>query len=295
MKQFWLFFLLVCTLACKNVKTEKESSEITFSNSILLEQFKYAEGIQPLVSVHRGGKGIENYPENCLETLKFISDSINAVYEIDVAQTKDSILVLMHDNSIDRTTNGSGLIVNKTKEQLQDYFLVDDFEKQTGFKIPELDTVLEWAKNNSVILTIDIKKSVDVSHVIEAVRKAEAEDVSIIITYGLEQSLRVYKLAPELMQSVSARNQREFDGLLASGIPTKNMLAFTGTRLSSDSLYHNIHAKGIRTILGTLGNLDNQAKARGNHLYNQWKENGVDIFATDRPFEVAKTIKAIKQ
>ena len=150
-------------------------------------------------------------------------------------------------------------------------------------------------KNNKVILTIDIKKSVDVSDVIEAVRNAKAEDVSIIITYDLEQTLRVYRLAPELMQSVSARNQREFDGLLDSGIPTKNMLAFTGTRLSSDSLYRNIHAKGIRTILGTLGNLDNQAKARGNHLYNQWKEKGVDIFATDRPFEVAKTINSIKK
>ena len=295
MKQFCLFFVFVCTIACKNVKTEKESSEITYTNSILLEQFNYTKGIKPLVSVHRGGKGIENYPENCLETLKFISDSINAVYEIDVAQTKDGILVLMHDNSIDRTTNGSGLVTNITNKQLQEYYLVDDFQNQTDFKIPELSTVLKWAKNNKVILTIDIKKSVDVSDVIEAVRNAKAEDVSIIITYDLEQTLRVYRLAPELMQSVSARNQREFDGLLDSGIPTKNMLAFTGTRLSSDSLYRNIHAKGIRTILGTLGNLDNQAKARGNHLYNQWKEKGVDIFATDRPFEVAKTINSIKK
>lgn len=291
MKQFCLFLLIVCTISCKHVKAEKEPNKITYSNSILLEQFKYTEGIQPLVSVHRGGKGIINYPENCLETLKFISDSINAVYEVDVAQTKDGILVLMHDNSIDRTTNGSGLIIKKTNEQLQNYYLIDDFDNQTNFKIPEFDAVLKWAKNNKVILTIDIKKSVDVKDVIEAVRRGNAQDISIIITYDLEQSLRVYQLAPELMQSVSARNQIEFDGLLASGIPSKNMLAFTGTRLSSDSLYSNIHAEGIRTILGTLGNLDNQAAARGDYLYSKWKEKGIDIFATDRPFEVAKTIK----
>ena len=197
----------------------------------------------------------------------------------------------MHDNSIDRTTNGSGLIIKKTNEQLQNYYLIDDFDNQTNFKIPEFDAVLKWAKNNKVILTIDIKKSVDVKDVIEAVRRGNAQDISIIITYDLEQSLRVYQLAPELMQSVSARNQIEFDGLLASGIPSKNMLAFTGTRLSSDSLYSNIHAEGIRTILGTLGNLDNQAAARGDYLYSKWKEKGIDIFATDRPFEVAKTIK----
>lgn len=289
MKNYFLLFLILLSFSCKN----SENRELTITKkSKLLEIFSYKEGVKPLVSVHRGGKDIVNYPENCLETLQFVNDSINAVYEIDVAQTKDSVLVLMHDNSIDRTTTGSGLIKNKTYKELQDYYLIDDFNNQTNFKIPKFDAVLDWAIKNDVILTIDIKRSVDVKDVIEAVKEANAEDISIIITYDLEQSLKVYELAPELMQSVSARNQREFDGLLASGIPTKNMLAFTGTRLSSDTLYHNIHAKGIRTILGTLGNLDNQAAARGDHLYNTWKEKGIDVFATDRPFEVANAIGA---
>ena len=294
MKNYLILILLTLSFSCKKVNTEANNKEQTIAASKLLDTFRYSIGIDPLVSVHRGGKGLVNYPENCLETLRFINDSINAIYEIDVAQTKDSVLVLMHDNSIDRTTNGSGLVKNLEYQQLQEYFLVDDFGNQTKFKIPEFAAILKWAKNNAVILTIDIKRSVNVKNVVEAVKKAKAEDISIIITYDLEQSLQVYRLAPELMQSVSARNQKEFDGLLASEIPTKNMLAFTGTRLSSDTLYNNIHLKGIRTILGTLGNLDNRAKARGDYLYNEWKEKGIDIIATDRPFEVAQTIKAIK-
>lgn len=292
MKKYLILFYVLLSFSCKKTYQEEKN---TVNNSILLETFAYQEGVNPLVSVHRGGKGIVNYPENCLETIQFINDSINAIFEVDVAQTKDSILVLMHDNSIDRTTTGSGLVKNKNFNQLQKYYLVDDFGNQTKYKIPNFYKVLNWAKDNNVVLTIDIKRSVDVEDVIEVVRKTNSEDIAIIICYDLEQSLKVYDLAPELMQSVSARNQREFDGLLASVIPTKNMLAFTGTRLSSDTLYKNIHAKGIRTILGTLGNLDNQAAARGDHLYMTWKEKGIDIFATDRPFEVAKIINAIKK
>jgi glycerophosphoryl diester phosphodiesterase len=43
-------------------------------------------------------------------------------------------------------------------------------------------------------------------------------------------------------------------------------------------------------MLGTLGNLDRQAEAKGNHLYETWKNKGVDILATDRPFEAFNAI-----
>ena len=133
MKNYLILILLTLSFSCKKVNTEANNKEQTIAASKLLDTFRYSIGIDPLVSVHRGGKGLVNYPENCLETLRFINDSINAIYEIDVAQTKDSVLVLMHDNSIDRTTNGSGLVKNLEYQQLQEYFLVDDFGNQTKF------------------------------------------------------------------------------------------------------------------------------------------------------------------
>ena len=68
------------------------------------------------------------------------------------------------------------------------------------------------------------------------------------------------------------------------------MLAFTGTRLSNPNLYKRLKDKNIVAMLGTLGNLDKQAEARGNHLYNEWMSKGVNILATDRPFEVSKSV-----
>ncbi len=68
------------------------------------------------------------------------------------------------------------------------------------------------------------------------------------------------------------------------------MLAFTGTRLSDESLYKRLHNEDIVCMLGTLGNLDRQAEAKGSQLYKTWKSKGVDILATDRPFEAFNAI-----
>ena len=120
-----------------------------------------------------------------------------------------------------------------------------------------------WAKENKVILTIDIKRSVNLKDVIDVIREVKAEPISIIITYDIKQAERAHKLAPNLLLSVTARNQKELDWLIHSSIPTENMMAFTGTRQSSPELYNKIHSYGIKCILGTLGNLDRQAKSKG--------------------------------
>ena len=288
MKRFLLLFLLVAIMGCKDSKTKEVLGEA--KKSKLIAVFKASNTEYPNISVHRGGKGLRSYPENCLETIQYINDSISAVYEVDVAQTKDGKLILMHDNSIDRTTSGSGSVKNMTYKQLKKYNLVDDYGNETKFKIPMFSEVLEWCKANNVVLTVDIKRSVSQSDVIEAIKKVKAEDISIIITYDVSQAQSAYKLAPELLLSVSARNHKELDRLLETKIPTENMLAFTGTRLSNASLYKRLHKEGIVCILGTLGNLDRQAEARGDNLYEQWKDKGIDVIATDRPFKAYKAI-----
>ena len=288
MKHF-LLSILVCIVffGCKEATL---NTKVTKAESRLIGVFKASNSSYPNISVHRGGKGLHNYPENCLETLQYINDSIVAVYEIDVAQTEDGQLVLMHDNSIDRTTTGTGKVSNLTYNELKNFNLVDDHGTITEFKIPLFSEVLNWSKATNVILTIDIKRSVSQETVIEAIRDANAEDVSIVITYDAQQAKTAHMLAPDLLLSVTARNKDELNRLLEANIPTKNMLAFTGTRLSDTSLYDLLHAKNIVCMLGTLGNLDKQVEAKGDQLYRAWKEKGIDIIATDRPFEAFNAI-----
>ncbi len=296
MSRFTVLLGFLIIFSCKNKSNYIEEVVANKTKvSALIESFKFnKEKATPLISVHRGGSGLANYPENCLETLQYVNDSISAIFEIDVAKTKDDVLVLMHDHTLERTTTGVDRLDKYTYQELQAFNLVDDFGTETTFKIPKFNDVLDWAKKNKAVLTVDIKRSVDIAEVINAIREEQAEDISIIITYDVEQAVKAYTLAPDLLLSVSARNQEELGWLLETDIPTENMLAFTGTRLSDVKLYESIHKLGIKTILGTLGNLDKQAEARGDHLYKTWHTMGIDIFATDRPFQAATALNIVK-
>ncbi|AUC81062.1 glycerophosphodiester phosphodiesterase family protein [Lacinutrix sp. Bg11-31] len=296
MKHLYYILLVISFVSCKNdvsntsTSTSTEAETQTIKKSALIEAFEYSANAAPIISVHRGGKSIKNYPENCLETLQYVNDSIPAIYEIDVAKTTDHKLVLLHDNSLERTTTGIGKLTSHTYKELSDYYLKDAFGNETTFKIPLFTDVLKWAKTNNVILTVDIKRSVNVETVIDAIRAEKAEDVCIIITYDMQQAKNAYKLAPDLLLSVSARNEKELGWLLGSNIPTENMLAFTGTRLSPNNFYKTVQSHGIKTILGTLGNLDKQAESKGDVPYKLWQDKGIDVFATDRPFATAKAL-----
>ena len=290
MKYILILCLFLTSFSCKE-KAEKQSET---NKSTLVSWFAYQPNRAPVISVHRGGKSIENYPENCLETLQYVNNRIPAVYEIDVAKTKDNRLVLMHDNSLNRTSTGEGDITNYTYKELLQYNLEDDFGNETAFKIPLFKDVLVWAKANNVFLTIDIKKSVSVNQVVALVEEVGAEDISIIITYDMKQASAAYKAAPNLLLSVSARNDEELDWLLHSEIPTENMIAFTGTRLSDPSFYKKLNDLGITCMLGTLGNLDKQAEAKGGDLYKKWVDLGIDVIATDRPFAAAASLNITK-
>lgn len=273
--------VLLVLIGCKQKRHPDGPKGFRYSN---------ADSI-PFISAHRGGKNLFGYPENCLETMKYVSDSIPAIFEVDIAQTKDGKLVLMHDNSINRTTTGEGLIRKITYDELSKLYLKDDYGNVTKFKVPLFSEVLSWSKSKNIILTADVKRSVSQKAVIEAIQSADAENTCILITYDLKQAKSAYKLAPELLLSVSARNSDEFQRLLNSRVPTKNMVAFTGTKLSTPEHYRAIHNEDILCILGTLGNLDKQAKARGDELYSKWKDLGIDIIATDRPFEVYNSLE----
>lgn len=254
--------------------------------------FQFSEGNEVLISAHRGGKGYTGYPENCLETMQFIKQQIpNAVFEIDVAQSKDSVLLLMHDDALERTSTGFGRVDQSNWAELSQLSLKDDFDSTVDFKIPLFTDILEWAKKENAILTVDIKRSVDAEKVLHFIEKADALSQSVIITYSIETAQMLYALNPEVVLSITIRNMEEFERATKSGIPWKNMLAFTGTKESDPTLYQKLHQKGVMCMLGTLGNLDQKAATKGDYLYKEWAAKGIDIFATDRPLEVNKAFK----
>jgi len=269
--------------------TACQSTYIKVPRSGLPAFLSYESHPGPWISAHRGGGMYTGYPENCLESFQMLIETAPMLIECDVRMTADSVLVLMHDRSVDRTTTGTGRVEDLRWEYLQTLTLKDNQGNPTLFRIPTLEQALKWTKGKA-ILTLDVKRGVPFEQVITTVEANRAERYAAIITYNLTDAKKVYGLNPTLAISASMRNAEESEAFFQSGIPPQNLIAFTGTRLSSDSLYTAHHQAGILNILGTLGNLDRMAAANGDSLYKVWLAKGVDILATDRPKEVVKAL-----
>lgn len=108
---------------------------------------------------HRGFSG--EYPENTmrafLESVKVGCDGI----ETDVQMTKDGILVICHDEIIDRTTNGSGYINDYNYDELSEFDSGIKYgEEFAGEKIPTLDNLFEFVKDKDLLINIELKNNI---------------------------------------------------------------------------------------------------------------------------------------
>ena len=107
---------------------------------------------------HRGVSG--EAPENTLAALKAAAESGAHGIELDVQLTKDAQIVVIHDETIDRTTNGTGYVKDMTWEQLRTYDAGSWFHPSfKGESIPSLEEVLDvvTAHHESMIINIELK------------------------------------------------------------------------------------------------------------------------------------------
>lgn len=75
--------------------------------------FHYTGKGKRIISGHRGSY-ITGYPENAIETFAYVLKHTPAFFEIDPRLTKDSVVVLLHDATLDRTTTGKGKLSDFT-------------------------------------------------------------------------------------------------------------------------------------------------------------------------------------
>ena len=269
---------------------QKSEYLLQFKTPKELHRFlSYSDKSIPLVSAHRGGP-VKGFPENCTATFANSIQYNPTIIETDIALSKDSVLVMMHDNTLDRTTTGTGNIGDYTYQELQQLFLEDNQGNQTPYKIETLDAVLKWGKDK-VIYTLDVKKGVPMQMIVDAVRRNKAEAYSVIITYNANQAAEVAKLAPDLMISVSARGKEDVERMENLGVKADKMIAFVGTSAPKPEVYQYLHSRKIACILGTMGNIDKSAAAKGNDLYYKLIENGANILSSDRHIEAGMQLK----
>jgi glycerophosphoryl diester phosphodiesterase len=111
-----------------------------------------------LAIAHRGASGYA--PENTLAAFKRAVAQGVTFIETDLHLTRDAHFVALHDESVDRTTNGHGPVQNMTLAEVRRLDAGSWFASEfTGERIPTLDDILEFARKNDTVFYLELKPS----------------------------------------------------------------------------------------------------------------------------------------
>lgn len=155
---------------------------------------------------HRGAAG--THPENTMcsfvEALRARADGI----ELDVQLTKDGEIVIIHDETVDRTTNGKGWVKDFTYGEIKKLDAGSFFSaKFRGERIPLLDEVLSWATSNDLLINIELKNNlIDYEGLEEAVitliKQHHLEERIILSSFNHNSVALCRDIAPEIERAI---------------------------------------------------------------------------------------------
>jgi glycerophosphoryl diester phosphodiesterase len=204
-----------------------------------------------VVAAHRGQPD-QTAAENALSSFRASLSAGVPFLEIDIATTKDDQLALMHDDTLDRTTTGTGKVIDRTWAEIQNVRLKTPAGAVLDEHVPRLEDALAWGRDAGARFELDVKPTTRFSDVISAVRAARMRDRVLVVTYKLEDAELVHRLDPNVMISVTVTKPEEL-AAARRRIDPHRLLAFTGTRDPQSQPFAAIRAAGVEPIFGTLG------------------------------------------
>ncbi|WP_417662930.1 glycerophosphodiester phosphodiesterase [Pseudomonas sp.] len=245
--------LTVLTLTSKPAQTPKVLSSL---------------GSQPLVIAHRGGRGL--WPENSLFAFQRASSLGVDMLEMDVRLTSDQQIVVIHDDSVDRTTDGEGLVDSFTLEQLQQLdagynWTADGGQsypyRNQGIVIPQLEAVLQAEPAIAKVIELKVADNALVDKLCQSL-EAYAQRDRVIIASFYESSLqRLRERCPGVATSASPSSIRlllamNWLGLSSVLSPSYQVLQIpprhSGVELASSALFESAKARGLSVQLWTI-------------------------------------------
>ncbi len=248
-------------------------------------QYK-ADRSRPLILAHRGGPGPTD-TENSLVTFRQTVHAVpDAILEMDVRMTVDSVLVLLHDDDIARTTTGTGSLKTMMWSTLNQVRLRNLNGEPTAQKIALFSEVLRWASDRKVLMAIDAKPGTDLNRVMQTIKQAGALDQVFLICYSVADAKRMRLLFPDLWVALGFETTEQLK-TVGKEIELRNLIALASIR--DRAFYDAFHRQGILCTASTYGHtgLDELPVAHAAEKYRFLVKNGADILTTDRPIEVS--------
>ena len=324
MKHFQLFVICLCLGVCSmTAKKNKPYPVPDKNNHVNITSFKdmqayfhYYPDRDIIISAHRGGMQ-EGYPENCIASCEKTVRQMPTFIELDFSFTKDSIMVLMHDMTIDRTTNGKGRVADYTYEELQQFNLVDRNGNVTKYKIPTLLEVLEWGKGK-VAFNFDNKymntKGISQAEKDRAMKYFIKQFLPggdwskyhnmFVCPRSMDEMMTYWNAGVhDLMFCMEVSSQEQFDAIEASPVPWDHIIASSRTSMDPrlKDLYKKLHDRGVMIIVSVTQSDDKISNERNRRTaYLRTLVDQPDLIETDYPAQWIglptdrKTLKSLR-
>lgn len=246
-----------------------------------------------LVSAHRGGAS-PGYPENALESAAHTLSEFPALIEVDVRRSKDGVLLLMHDATLNRTSTGAGPVTAQDWATLSALKLKDNDGRTTDFHIPRFSALAEWARGRALVLA-EVKESDTLPDMIREIRAAGAQRNFLLLVNSLDDARRVQALDPDLSITFEMRDAQAVADARTAGLDMRRVIVWTGVGKRDKAFWDDLRAKGMTVSYGALWFIDgaiDYLDLKG--IYAGLAEDGVALLATDRASHAQAEISQVR-
>ncbi|MGC9144660.1 MAG: glycerophosphodiester phosphodiesterase [Nitrososphaeria archaeon] len=240
--------------------------------------------MNPLLFGHRGARGLA--PENTLPAfdlaLQYGMDGV----ELDVHESADGEIIVMHDELVDRTTNGNGYIKEMTLEQIKSLDAGVKFSsKYAGTKVPTLSEVFDRYREKLLY-------KVEIKHSYEYYPNIEEKVLETVDRFNLKKNVQIISFDFDSLKKVREIDNKIEIGLIIEGRPrwfidiAKKLeatwiQAFHGLVYSKNDVTE-LHKDGIKLGLWTINEVKDIIR---------FCEMGVDDLTGDYPDRLSKECK----
>lgn len=244
----------------------------------------------PLVVGHRGGFDAV-LPENSIPMFEYTHEKAcrkPVGIEFDIRESASGSLYIMHDSTVDRTTNGTGKITVLTDAYLESLSLRDRNGKLTATKIPLFSEVLDYFRDKNIILMLDVKGNL-YPKVIDMVVQKHMQEKCILLTFSIMNTELVKETTKEIMISALVQDQRDWESICKLQIPSKQLIAYLNRNAPAE-LVNEIKHRNVTLMTDVSEGLRNKGKWYDAGYYSDFAASlHLGIIISDYPVYVSNT------
>lgn len=256
-------------------------------NTSTIVQSLGADMKKTLICGHRGGYYL-SYPENSISIMDYIvqsEPSVPIMFELDIRRDMNGKLWIMHDPTLERTTNGHGIMAHSPSSVISSLQLKNQSGKLTSEGIPSFDKVLSYIEKKPIFLMLDIKEDI-YDLVLKIINDYDLSSRCIILTFTTGSTYKAYNDDSKALISTLVNSSEDLDQVHLLNIPKERLVAYV-TKQTPKTAITQLKNNGTITLSDSRELWNNLSSPLQVNYYDSLiHAMELNILVTDFPIEV---------